>query len=196
MPNYCRNILKISCTDQEIMTKIKEMVLSHDDQGGSIFSMDKILPRPAKYGHYTGFPNFAYTWGIYVWGTYWDAIDPIITEDNETLTLDYDTACRPNAKWVKTLCRIIEHMFFCEDQDNLTLEHNYWEHGLEFGGRLLWTPRSKIKYNEYDIIEYAYLHMKGLHDYLVSRGHEAFNPDLQRHDELLEKYSNFPEGFK
>ncbi len=194
MPNYCRNILKISCSDQDLMTKIKELVLSFDDQCGPIYTMDKLLPRPAKYGPYTGFPNFAYTWGISVWGTYWDAIDPIITEDNEILTLDYDTACRPNAKWVKTLCKILDDMFFWEDQDTLTLEHNYWEHGLGFGGRLLWTPRSKIKYKEYDIVEYAYLHMEGLHEYLVNRGHEPYNQGWEKFNKQLEKYANpYPE---
>lgn len=188
MPNYCRNILTISCSDQELLTKIKELILTYDD--GSSFTMDKLLPRPAKYGTFSGFPNFAYSWGIHVWGTYWDAIEPIINEGDEFVSLDYDTACRPNIQWVETLCLIIDHMFFNEDENwTLTLEHNYWEYGREYGGRLLWSPGSEINYNEYHIVEYAYRHMKGLHRYLISRGHEAFNPDLKRHDDLLEKYS-------
>ena len=45
-----------------------------------------------------------------IWGTKWDVIEPIIKED-QSLILGSNSACSPNIPLVKTMCKIIEHMF-------------------------------------------------------------------------------------
>ena len=94
---------------------------------------------------------------------------------------------------MKTLSIIINHQLYWEYDDSLELsiEHSYWELGVSFGGNILWRPGTEIHYDEYELIEYAYLHNKCLYNWLIEDlRYEPYNPGWEKSNKQLDEIVN------
>jgi len=170
MPNYVSNKLRIQCNDIDIMKKIKGLIFINDENGSMQYSMEKLLPMPQGYSDQPGYSQYGHDWCCAVWGTKWDICGSKVKDSGHTITLYYDTAWRPNDGWVETLCKYIDTVV-CKlmNAGNITLqvEHDYWEIGLGFGGKLIWKPQEDVKYHHTDIWEYAYLYDRPFYENLI-----------------------------
>ena len=91
---------------------------------------------------------------------------------------------------MKTLCITIKHQLYWEYDDSLELsiEHIYWELGVSFGGNMFWRPGTDIHYDEYDIVEYAYLYNKSLYKWLIEDlQYELHNPGWGKFNKQLDE---------
>lgn len=170
-----------------------EMIFAPDENGEPVYTMKKLLPRPSEFSSNIGYSKVGYYWCNIIWGTKWDVVEPEHRVDGSTLILRYDTAWGPNIPWVKALCKIISHQLYWEKNDSLDLfiEHNYWELGMEFGGNMIWNPGAEIRYDEYDIVEYAYLYNKCLYNWLIEDlWYKPYNPGWEKFNKQLEKFAN------
>jgi hypothetical protein len=190
MPNYCNNTLKITCSTPEIMFEIMEMIFAPDEKGEPVYTMRKLLPVPEEFSSSSGNSKIGYHWRCTNWGTKWDVIEPIHKLEEFTLILYYNTAWGPNKSWVKALCKIIYNMLYFEKYNfpNLSVEHNYWEWGMNFGGNLSWTLEPEFEYSEYYLEKYAYLYDKKLYNWLIDdMGGEPYNPEWEKFNKQLER---------
>jgi hypothetical protein len=190
MPNYVVNKLTILSNNEIIMERIKEVLLTEDNNETEPITMRKLLPPPKN--------KFCIAWNLAAWGTKWDMFNASIRINNQKeLSVIYDTAWCPNCEWTETLCRfiqsVIESMMLSEIP-NITIEHHFYdESGWGFAGYLTWRPNSEIIYSEFDIMEYMYTFNKPYHDWLVTEmGYEPFYPALRRFEKLMEKYCDKP----
>ena len=179
-----------------MMTKTRrlvEMIFAPDENGESNYTMEKLLPLPDEFSTSTGFSKVGYHWRYSVWGTKWDVIEPVHKLDGFSLVLYYDTAWAPNIPWIETLCEIIEHQQYWEHDDSpvLSIEHNYWEWRINFGGNMLWKPEVEIHYDEYELVEYAYFFNKCLYKWLIETlWYESNNPGWEKFNEQLDEIVN------
>jgi hypothetical protein len=193
MSNYCYNTLKITCSAPRIMCKILEMIFAPDEEGNPEYRMGKILPMPAEFSTSTGYNNIGYHWCNSIWGTKWDVIESWHKLEGYILTIKYSTAWGPNIPWVKTFCHILYFQNYLEDIDSLefSVEHRYWEWGMNFGGYLIWKLGQEIEHQEYELDKYAYLYDKCLYKWLIEEIRcDPYNPGWEKYNNLLEKISN------
>lgn len=141
MPNWCENKLDVSGNKIDIQ-KFKELSLVKDDIGDGLhFTMNLLYPTPPelleqtspnmwrgeetdtegklefekkieelkqKYGH-----TDWYDWRVDKWGTKWDAASTYILDDeDEFLSIEYNTAWSPNMEWVKTIAKQFPELKF------------------------------------------------------------------------------------
>src|SRR5664280_526346 len=109
MADYIYNILTIRCIDNNLMNKIKTLILSKDDENRLTFKMEKMLPMPEGFSDTIGWNDFGYDWTHAVWGAKW-ARGSRISESGYTISIYYDTPWVPNLFWVETLCRYIDYV--------------------------------------------------------------------------------------
>lgn len=193
MPNYCNNTLKISCSKLEVMFSIMEMIFAPNKKGEHIYTMEKLLPMPTGFSTNNGYSNIGYYWCNTIWGTKWDVIEPVYQLEESSLILHYDTAWSPNIPWVKTLCKVIYNQVYFENNESIdvTVEHNYWELGMNFGGNMFWSLGEEFEYNEYNLEKYAYLYNKRLYNWLIEvLKYEPYNPEWEKFNLLLDKFAN------
>lgn len=139
MPNWCSNTLQISgCPKQLDEFKSKSIIKS--GMGVDIFVMDGCLPMPkelaicegltpeqkaervAKYG----FDNW-YDWRFENWGTRTDAHDSEIEENDNGLTIFFETAWSPAIPYIKQVAKMYPDLIF----DLYFMETGEW-----FAGRV------------------------------------------------------------
>ncbi len=141
MPNWCENKLDISGNKIDIQ-KFKESTLVKTEKGDELhFTMNLLYPTPPelleqpapnmwrgeetdtegklefekkieelkqKYGH-----TDWYDWRVDKWGTKWDAASTYILDDeDEFLSIEYNTAWSPNMEWVKTIAKQFPELTF------------------------------------------------------------------------------------
>ena len=141
MPNWCENKLDVSGNKIDIQ-KFKESTLVKAEKGDEIhFTMNLLYPTPPelleqsapnnwrgeetdtegklefekkieelkqKYGH-----TDWYDWRVDEWGTKWDAADTYVLDDeDEFLSIQYNTAWSPNMEWVKTIAKQFPELTF------------------------------------------------------------------------------------
>jgi hypothetical protein len=59
---------------------------------------------------------------------------------------------------------------------------------MSFGGNMIWYPGPEIRYDEYDIVEYAYLHNKSLYKWLIEELYfEPSNPGWENFNKQLDE---------
>lgn len=186
MPNYVSNKLIIQCTAESIMQEIKDIMKNKDSESSEIITMQNLIPSPEN--------KFTTTWATGDWGTKWDMFNTQIGINKKSkLGYAYDTAWRPNDKWVEVLCNYIDLISFSENTTNdthIAIEHYFydWISG-GFGGFMKWKPGEKIIYHFYGIMEFMYLFDKKFHDYLAQNmGYEPFNPEMSKYRDFIEKH--------
>ena len=193
MPNYCKNTLKITCLVPDIMYNIMNMIFAPDEDGMPIITMGKLLPMPSGYSTSDGYNDIGYHWCNSVWGTKWDVLESWHKIDGHTLKLKYETAWGPNIPWVRTICKILNYKYYFEDidQQHLSIEHHYWEWGMNFGGCLFWNLGEETHHEEYELEKYAYLYDKRLYKWLIEDMRcKPYNPEWEKFNLLLEKFAN------
>ena len=80
---------------------------------------------------------------LYIWGTKWDAYNPIIEINNDKeVRIRFKTAWNPPIQWVKTVCNNFD----------IYISIYYAEEGLQFYGSLEITKYSKVE-SEFTIID-------------------------------------------
>jgi hypothetical protein len=140
MPNWCSNTLQISGNKEQLeLFKQKSIIKSGMDV--DIFVMDGCVPMPeelnimkdiseeelsirkAKYGY----DNW-YDWRFENWGSKWDAQEPYITEEEELLTINFDTAWSPAIPYVKQVAKMYPDLIF----DLYFMETGEWFAGRVF----------------------------------------------------------------
>jgi hypothetical protein len=166
-----------------MMGKIKEFIFVEDENGKKQYSMEKLLPMPKGFSEHPGYSTYGYDWCCTVWGTKWDVCFPIVKESGNTLILLYETAWSPNCEWVEIFCKYINwsvYKYKKEETPSIEIEHDFWELGMGFAGKLFWRPGEDFKYQHLGLVEYAYLYDKAFHDSLVENlGYNPFLPKDQ-----------------
>ena len=139
MPNWCSNTLQISGNKEQLeMFKQKSIIKSGMDV--DIFVMDGCVPMPKelaicegltpeqiverrlKYGY----DNW-YDWCFENWGSKWDAHESYITEEENDLTIEFDTAWSPAIPYIKQVAKMYPDLIF----DLYFMETGEW-----FAGRV------------------------------------------------------------
>lgn len=124
MPNYCSNTLTIECPDH-IFEQIKNLVQGEH----SVFDFDKIVPMPDhifrgnlgdKERELYGENNW-YDWSYENWGTKWNAMDAVLTEDEYVFV----TAWSPCSPVIATLAKLFP---------DAIIHYEYQESGAGFCG--------------------------------------------------------------
>lgn len=141
MPNWCSNRLTVT-GDKESLQKFKELSLVKAEQGSDLnFTMEGLYPTPkallnmtspvmwrgelhdtegqeafekyneeliSQYGY-----NDWYGWRVNNWGTKWDAAETYIADnEDELLSIDYDTAWAPNTAWTQYVAKLFPTLTF------------------------------------------------------------------------------------
>jgi hypothetical protein len=141
MPNWCENKLDVSGNKIDIQ-KFKESTLVKAEKGDEIhFTMNLLYPTPPelleqtapntwrgeetdtegklefekkieelkqKYGH-----TDWYDWRVDKWGTKWDVASTYILDDeDEFLSIEYNTAWSPNMEWVRCVAKQFPELTF------------------------------------------------------------------------------------
>jgi hypothetical protein len=140
MPNWCSNTLQIS-GDKEQLEMFKQKSIIKSGMDVDIFVMDGCVPMPeelnimkdiseeelsirkAKYGY----DNW-YDWRFENWGSKWDAQEPYITEEEELLTINFDTAWSPAIPYIKQVAKMYPDLIF----DLYFMETGEWFAGRVF----------------------------------------------------------------
>jgi hypothetical protein len=140
MPNWCSNTLQIS-GDKEQLEMFKQKSISKSAMDVDIFLMDGCIPMPqelaicedltpeqkaeriAKYGY----DNWYY-WRLENWGSKWDAQEPYIIEDENGLTIHFDTAWSPAIPYIKQVAIMYPNLIF----DLYFMETGEWFAGRVF----------------------------------------------------------------
>jgi hypothetical protein len=140
MPNWCSNTLQIS-GDKEQLEMFKQKSISKSAMDVDIFLMDGCIPMPqelaicedltpeqkaeriAKYGY----DNW-YDWRFENWGSKWDAQEPYIEEDENGLTINFDTAWSPAIPYIKQVALMFPDLIF----DLYFMETGEWFAGRVF----------------------------------------------------------------
>jgi hypothetical protein len=134
MPNWCDNDLFIYGSEQDLK-KIKEQVTNEAGE----FDFGKIVPEPTTPDYFKDnlssedmkqHPLNWYEWRIENWGTKWNARESVITEVDETKTLQawFQTAWSPATPITLALSK---------QYPNVVIEHKYIEEGMQFCGVLI-----------------------------------------------------------
>ena len=139
MPNWCSNTLQIS-GDKEQLEMFKQKSIIKSGMDVDIFVMDGCVPMPKelaicegltpeqiverrlKYGY----DNW-YDWRFENWGSKWDAHESYITEEENGLTIEFDTAWSPAIPYIKQVAKMYPDLIF----DLYFMETGEW-----FAGRV------------------------------------------------------------
>jgi hypothetical protein len=181
MGKYIRNILNIKCDNEELMKKIKNVIMDTETNSEESISMTRFMPEPEK-------AKYNLEWNLAVWGT--DMIDPkILVNDKENLKFTYQTDYIPNANYCTSLCYYIQELFesITEEKPEIIVEHHFYDILADGpGGFLRWKPDDEIDYQEIEIMEYLYYFNRPFHDWIVEEGiMENFSPELKAFNELF-----------
>ena len=140
MPNWCSNTLQIS-GDKEQLEMFKQKSIIKSGMDVDIFVMDGCVPMPeelaicedmtpeqkaeriVKYGYDNWFD-----WRFENWGTKWDAQEPYITEEEDGLTINFDTAWSPAIPYIKQVAKMYPDLIF----DLYFMETGEWFAGRVF----------------------------------------------------------------
>lgn len=150
MPNWCSNTLHIS-GDKEQLKAFKQKSIIKSAKGLDIFVMDGLISMPeelaiveditpeekaervAKYGYDNWFD-----WRFQNWGTRTDAHDSEIEEDEDILTISFETAWSPIIPYIKQVAKLYPDLIF----DLYFMETGEW-----FAGRA--TAQNEIIEEQY-----------------------------------------------
>ena len=140
MPNWCSNTLQIS-GDKEQLELFKQKSITKSGMDVDIFLMQECVPMPeelaicedmtpeqkaervAKYGY----DNW-YDWRFENWGSKWDAQDSQIDEDENGLTISFETAWSPAIPYIKQVAIMFPDLIF----DLYFMETGEWFAGRVF----------------------------------------------------------------
>jgi hypothetical protein len=140
MPNWCSNTLQIS-GDKEQLELFKQKSIIKSGMDVDIFLMNGCIPMPqelaicedmtpeqkaeriAKYGY----DNW-YDWRFENWGTRTDAHDSEIQEDENGLTISFETAWSPAIPYIKQVAIMFPDLIF----DLYFMETGEWFAGRVF----------------------------------------------------------------
>ncbi len=168
MPNHVTNRLEIHCEDEKILNKIRMMIFDEDENNNKIYTMQKMLPRPARFSDNQGYNDYGYDWSRAIWGTKWDVYNTKIEETGSTIILNYETAWSPNSRWVECLYMYILtnlNPYISDNTYNTTLKHTYYDYIGDFGGITECVPFNNPVTKNYPFMEYAQLFDKGLFEW-------------------------------
>lgn len=140
MPNWCSNTLQIS-GDKEQLELFKQKSITKSGMDVEIFLMDGCVPMPEelaicegltpeeivdrrlKYGY----DNW-YDWRFENWGSKWDAQESYIIEEEELLTIHFDTAWSPAIPYITQVAKMFPDLIF----DLYFMETGEWFAGRVF----------------------------------------------------------------
>ena len=140
MPNWCSNTLQIS-GDKEQLELFKQKSITKSGMDVDIFLMNGCIPMPQelaicegltpeqiverriKYGY----DNW-YDWCFENWGSKWDAQESYITEEEELLTINFDTAWSPAIPYITQVAKMFPDLIF----DLYFMETGEWFAGRVF----------------------------------------------------------------
>jgi hypothetical protein len=140
MPNWCSNTLQIS-GDKEQLELFKQKSITKSGMDVDIFLMNGCIPMPEelaicegltpeqiverriKYGY----DNW-YDWRFENWGSKWDAQESYITEEEELLTINFDTAWSPAIPYITQVAKMFPDLIF----DLYFMETGEWFAGRVF----------------------------------------------------------------
>ena len=169
MLNIVDNKLKIVCTDDEIMEKIREKIFIRDENNNTKYTLRKLLPSPPEFAASEGDYDYGHFWSMCIWGKSWKVRNYHITDSGDTITISYQTAWEPNEYWVELLCNYIQESVnhFEIDPPFITVELNYTELQGDFGGIFDWIAWNYPVSQRYPLRLYAQLHDKPLYESIL-----------------------------
>ena len=114
MPNWNSNIVTISSTDAELMSKIKDAA-EKSAESESFFNV--LVPRPESESE-----NW-YDWNVNNWGTKWDTSVELVEKTENAITIAFDTAWAPPIGFYANL-----------EEMGYEVDAYYYEPGMCFAG--------------------------------------------------------------
>ena len=132
MPNWCSNVLKVTGENTQMLKEFVESVLSVDEQGNEVFSMDKLIPCPKELLETNAFESYQgdendeeakkafeakvnevvekygasdwYTWRLQNWGCKWDIGECyVFTNDENEFRVSFDSPWSPPLTFFKNI---------------------------------------------------------------------------------------------
>ena len=149
MPNHCFNRVNIYCDKPEVIKEIHDIFeigtnpkvdktvfgqiipepdwkVTPNDKGELPIQPEPDSMFPPKFPDGTVDDRW-YNWRVYNWGTKWDCYDLSIDEDEQELTLSFNTAWSPP----EDICRALK-----EKYEDASISWFYDEPGMEVAGYL------------------------------------------------------------
>ena len=150
MPNYCYNTLSVTSDnfeDIKLFFDSNKSINNQDNNDNSLLSFEKSVPKPEIEEDW-------YNWNIQNWGTKWDAIDVVINNESEEefslentneLIYTFSTAWGPALTWLETVSK---------KYPNLCFENEYFESGMDFYGKRIYSNGELSEDIEMNLSEY------------------------------------------
>lgn len=131
MPNHCKNVLKIRCSDEALLKEIKAELIhvrKYRDGDSTEFTMTNFMPVPEDYDTWDN--ETCIKWCEDNWGTKWDCYHTEVKHDTPPTELEvfYMTAWSPN--WA-FLCKHINEKLLGKVD---FIEFYYYEFRSDFSG--------------------------------------------------------------
>lgn len=159
MSSLVRNKLTIQCENIELLDKIRTMVLRRNDDNVLVFALSNFLPFPIEFSGKDAYDKYGYYWYIANWGTKGDAYNSLISEDDTSFSILYETPGRPNIEWTKALCHYIEvvsSFAILKGEYKVYVSHSFYEGIEDLHGKIEWSSQNGYKYFEGEIIDSWY----------------------------------------
>ena len=143
MPNWCHNRVDVYSENKTDLQKVLDIFknkksvfgqiipepdwkVTPNDKGELPIQPDKDSMFPPKFPDGTVDDRW-YNWRVYNWGTKWDCYDLSIDEDEQELTLEFNTAWSPPEE----ICHALKERF-----EDASISWFYDEPGMEVAGYL------------------------------------------------------------
>ena len=159
MPNWCENKLTIE-GNVESLIKFKEQAKSKEKGIDTDIRMNNFVPMPKELINTISpweHPNW-YDWALENWGTKWDITAYLVSEIDDELIYEFDSAWNPPIKWLEN----VGPMF-----PELTFELEYKESGMCFQGFMMAKGNFFISQDQEhyeDRIDYDVRHQQAMED--------------------------------
>lgn len=148
MPNHVTNTLHIYAwhdDHDDLITGIRELIGSKGDDGTEKYiDFEKIIPPPdhplyKKEGltaeERASTPDNWYDWNVAHWGTKWNAYcQSVVEQDNDEITLQFDTAWSPPEPVIARLKEIIEEKYPESEGYEAWVSGSWLEEGYQSAG--------------------------------------------------------------
>lgn len=163
------NTLKIKCGNHNILTQIKEILLTEDDFGRKIFTMQKLLPLVEENYTTDELSKYDLGWNMANHGIVLDIISDLVLEENDQLIIHYHSLSIDNYTWFTVLGNYLKSLLPKSEDVEIppaTFEHTYYELDRGFSGHYYWDGTNKGKPYSCGLIDFAAKHHPGLLYYL------------------------------
>ncbi len=195
------NTLKIKCTNHNILSQVKDILLTEDDYGRRIFTMQKLLPLVEENYTTEELRKYGDDWNMANYSIVLDIISDLILEENNQLIIHYHSLSIVNLTWLRVLGAYIKSLLPSSKDEVVspaTFEHTFYDLDFCFGSCFYWDGKNEGKPYSCGLIDFATKHHPGLlhylkiqHDaYALAKKEATFSPNHSKKAEADGKKNN------